>query len=164
MSSFPSPAFLMLPSSIAFMLFERAINYNLICSNSSSILELLELRGTLSFSGSFSFSASGWPSPSGLDCSALVGSYPYSSSPSPMSEIDLSKIARNRLRSIKFPMIINKMKNRAGLKLSCWSITYIIISFQFSPVRMMKTVTKAWVVDPKLYLDSLPSLSRSGSL
>jgi hypothetical protein len=39
-----------------------------------------------------------------------------------------------------------------------------MISFQFSPVRIMKIVTRADEVVPKLYLDSLPSMSNNFSL
>lgn len=40
-----------------------------------------------------------------------------------------------------------------------YTITYTIISFQFSPVRMMKIVLKLSAVVSKLYLETLPSSS-----
>jgi hypothetical protein len=41
------------------------------------------------------------------------------------------------------------------------SITYIIISFQFSPVMTMNIVIKDWIVELNEYLDGFPSSSRS---
>ena len=78
------------------------------------MLELEEFNGTESFSGSFSFSASAFKFyPSGLDASAFVGTS-SSASPLPISEIDLSKIAKKRLSNMKFPIIMRKMNKTAG--------------------------------------------------
>jgi hypothetical protein len=99
---------------MAFILLERAINCSLICSNSSSILELEEFNGTESFSGSISFSASPLAfSTSGFDASVFVGAY-LSASALPISEIDLSKIAKKRFSNMKLPIIMRKMKKGAG--------------------------------------------------
>ena len=62
-------------------------------------------------------------------------------------------------------MIICMMKKITGVVADfCWSITWIMISFQFSPVRTMKIVIKDWTVEEKLYLEASPSSSRRGPL
>ena len=55
------------------------------------------------------------------------------------------------------------MKNKDGPKDYVCTMTYIIISFQFSPVKMMKTVITASPVDEKLYLEMESSSFLKGS-
>ena len=43
-------------------------------------------------------------------------------------------------------------------------MTWIIISFQFSPVRTMKIVIRDWIVEEKLYREGPPSSSKRGPL
>lgn len=62
---------------------------------------------------------------------------------------------------MKLPRITTIIKNTAGEKLPCYSITWTIISFQFSPVKIINTDTNALPVELKLYLDVMPVLSFS---
>jgi len=69
----------------------------------------------------------------------------------------LNIIAKYRFKSMKWPTSISWTKKRAELYDFVASMTWIIISFQFSPVRQIKVVKKDVELLSKLYLDSVPS-------
>jgi len=55
--------------------------------------------------------------------SVLFAPSSSSSSLSPMEEIDLSKIAKKRFKSMKLPSNIMKMKNKEGPNEPVWTMT-----------------------------------------
>ena len=98
-------------------------------------------------------------------CSVCYWAFSNSSSSfSPCCVIALSRIAKNRFKSMKLPMTnMNENRSAGNAILFYWAMTSIIIWFQFSPVKMINIETIAIPVDPNPYLDSSPSSVVKGS-
>lgn len=92
----------------------------MICSNSSSIFEFEEFSGAESFRPPILAASA---SASSFLTSVLFTPSYSSSSLSPIEEIDLSKIAKKRFRSMKLPSSIRKMKNKEGPNDPVWTMT-----------------------------------------